>query len=65
MNNQRSIRYLRKIKATTGFPRGRIEKSELVTLLTNALRSKDKVCEFTIKSLRSAKDNFNICGTVT
>jgi hypothetical protein len=25
--------------------RGRIEKSELVTLLTNALRSKDKVCE--------------------
>jgi hypothetical protein len=53
------------MKATTGYPRGIIEKSELVTLLTNALRSKDKVCEFTLKSLRSAKYKINTGGTVT
>ena len=54
-----------KMVAATGFQRGGYEKSELVDLFKNVLKSGDKFFEFTRKSLRSAKDIFNKGGHVT
>lgn len=53
-----------KMVAATGFQRAGYEKDELVTMFKNILKSKDKFCEFTRFSLRSAKDIFEKGGNV-
>jgi hypothetical protein len=54
------------IIATTGFQKGGYEKNnELLPNFKNALKSKEKLFEYTRKTLRSAKDIFDKGGHVT
>ena len=54
-----------KMMAATGFQKHGYEKSELVNLFKGILSSKEKLFEFSRKSLRSAKDIFDKGGHVT
>jgi hypothetical protein len=54
-----------KMMAATGFQKQGYEKPELVNLFKSILSSKEKLFEFSRKSLRSAKDIFDKGGHVT
>jgi hypothetical protein len=54
-----------KMMAATGFQKQGYEKPELVNLFKGILSSKEKLFEFSRKSLRSAKDIFDKGGHVT